>query len=210
MAHPHTPPDDVDWADVSPAGVFKWLSRVLRLVDQHLAGSGEGGDATELRRATHKAIKGVTADFEAFKYNTALAKLMTLTNETSAALRERGVRGPGVAEALEGLAVMLWPIAPHVADECWARLGHERLLYWASWPTFDPVLVAEETKQIPVQVDGKLRDTTLLPVGASQEDAEAAARGLENVARHLEGREVVKVVWVPDRLLNLVTRRHLG
>ena len=214
--------DDIDWADVSPSGVFKWLARVMRLVDAHVASQGstpedaaqaeaaaEPADpaaAEALRKVTHKTIKGVTADFEAFKYNTSLAKLMTLTNEASAALREQRVSGPPVAEALEALAVMLWPIAPHSADECWSRLGHGRSLYHAPWPTFDPDLVAEEYKRIPVQVDGKLRETTELPVGATQDDAEAAARALPNVARHLEGRELTKVVWVPDRLLNFVTK----
>jgi leucyl-tRNA synthetase len=227
--------DDVDWADVSPAGVFKWLSRLVRLVDEHVSSPSNGSTAVSspsngstaaparsngstavsspsngsddaLRRSTHKTIRGVSEDFEAFKYNTALAKLMSLTNETSAALRERGARGPAVQEALETIAVMLWPVAPHVAEECWSRLGGERSLYWAEWPTHDPALVVDETKKIPVQVDGKLRDTTELAVGASQADAEVAGRALPNVARHLEDRAVVKVVWVPDRLLNFVTK----
>ena len=207
--------DDVDWADVSPAGVFKWLSRLVRLVDEHAGAPATGATADEsaaqeLTRATHKAIKATTDDYDAFKYNTALAKLMSLTNATSAAVREHGVRGAVVVEALEAIAVMLWPIAPHVAEECWARLGHERSIYWASWPSFDPALIVEDTKRIPVQVDGKLRETTELPVGASQADAEAAARELPNVARHLDDREVVKVVWVPDRLLNFVTRPARG
>ena len=202
--------DDVDWADVSPAGVFKWLSRLVRLVDEHTAppaGGDAGGDeALALRRSTHKTIRGCTDDYEAFKYNTALAKLMTLTNEASAALRERGVQGTPVQEALEAVAVMLWPIAPHVAEEVWSRLGHDTTLHHAHWPTYEAHLVVEDTLRIPVQVDGKLRDTTELPAGASEADAVDTGRALANVARHLEGREVVKVVWVPDRLLNFVTR----
>jgi len=75
-----------------------------------------------------------------------------------------------------------------------------------SWPTFEAHLTVEDRKRIPVQVDGKVRDTTELPTGASQVDAVEAARDLANVARHLEGRELVKVIWVPDRLLNFVTR----
>ncbi|HEY8339266.1 MAG TPA: class I tRNA ligase family protein, partial [Egibacteraceae bacterium] len=199
--------DDIDWADVSPAGVYRWLSRLARLVDEHVdAGSEPAGDGGALRVLTHKTIKGVTEDFEAFKYNTAIAKLMTLANEASAAMREHGLRGPVLQEALGALLLMLAPIAPHIAEELWHRLGHDESIHVQSWPTYDEALTVDATKRIPVQVDGKVRDTTDLPVGVSAEDAEAAARQLPNVARHLEGREVVKVVWVPDRLLNFVTR----
>jgi leucyl-tRNA synthetase len=205
--------DDIDWADVSPAGMFKWLSRLARLVDAHVSAAADADAATgaadavaALRRATHSAIKGTTADFAAYKYNTAIAKLMTLTNETSSAVREQGVRGPAVQEALESIQILLSPIAPFLTEELWHRLGHEQSVHHQSWPSFDESLLVEATRTIPVQVDGKVRDTTELPVGADRDAAEAAGRALDNVARHLEGRMVVKVVWVPDRLLNFVTR----
>ncbi|MEX0658271.1 MAG: leucine--tRNA ligase [Egibacteraceae bacterium] len=205
--------DDVDWADVSEAGMFRWLSRLARLVDEMVADQTASNGSTPdspvvvaLRRATHKTIAAVTEDFEAFKYNTAIAKLMTLANEVSAAFRDAGVRGPAVTEALEAIQVMLSPIAPHVTEELWHRLGHDDSVHRQSWPTFEAHLTVEDRKRIPIQVDGKVRDTTELPAGASEADAVAAARELDNVARHLDGREVVKVVWVPDRLLNFVTR----
>ncbi len=198
--------DDVDWADVSEAGVFRWLSRLARLVDEHVEAGGDGQADEELRRATHGAIAGVTSDFVAFKYNTVIAKLMELTNAVSSAFRERGVRGAAVQQALETLSIMLSPIAPHLAEELWHRLGREPFVAAQSWPTFDPALLVEASKQVPVQVNGRLRDTVTLPVGASRADAEQAARESQNVTRHLESREVVKVVWVPDRLVNIVTR----
>ncbi|MBA2528724.1 MAG: leucine--tRNA ligase [Euzebyales bacterium] len=199
--------EDVDWADVSPAGMHRWLSRLCRLVDEHVASeAGEAGDGAALRRATHHTIAAVTGDYDAYKYNTAIAKLMTLANQTSEALRTRGVRGAAVSEALEALLVMLSPIAPHVAEELWHRLGNDGFVSAASWPSYDPALLVEQTRRIPVQVDGKVRDTMVLAVGASREDAESGARELDNVARHLQGRDVVKVVWVPDRLLNFATR----
>ncbi|MGH8910367.1 MAG: leucine--tRNA ligase [Egibacteraceae bacterium] len=199
--------DDLDWADVSPSGVFKWLSRLCRLVEEHLmAGPGDAGDAQDLRRATHRTIEAVTRDFDAFKYNTAIAKLMTLCNETSAAVRGAGVRGRAVQEALEAIQIMLSPIAPHIADELWHRLGHDDFVSEQTWPTYDPALLVEGTRQIPVQIDGRLRDTMLLPTGSSEDQAEATARDLANVARHLGERRVVQVVWIPDRLLNFVTR----
>jgi leucyl-tRNA synthetase len=203
--------DDIDWADVSPAGMSKWLGRLARVTDLHLAtgdptAASDSPAATALRRATHAAIKGCTEDYDGYKYNTAIAKLMTLTNETSAALREHGVSGDVVQEALEALQVMLSPICPHLAEELWHRLGHDDSVHRQDWPTHDPALLVEATKTVPVQVDGKVRDTVALPAGADQGAAEAAGRELANVARHLEGRAVVKVVWVPDRLLNFVTR----
>jgi len=199
--------DDVDWADVSTAGMFKWLSRLIRLADEAAANAAvEAGDPAPLRKATHKAIASVTEDYEQFKYNTAIAKLMTLANETSSALREQAVTGSVVREALEALAIMLSPIAPHVAEEVWHRFGHEGFVASAAWPTFDASLLVEDTKKVPVQVDGKVRATVLVATGAAQEAAEALARAEENIQRALDGREVVKVIWVPDRMLNLVTR----
>jgi leucyl-tRNA synthetase len=198
--------DDVDWAAVSPSGVHKWLRRLCRLVDDHVAsGLAHAGDGESLRRATHRTIAAVERDYEAFKYNTAIAKLMSLSNAVAAAWRG-GVRGVAVQEALEVVCVMLSPIAPHVTEELWHRLSHAASVHTATWPTFDEALVAEDVKEIPVQVDGKLRDTMRLAVGASRDDAEDAARALDGVARHLEDREVVNVIWVPDRLLNFVTR----
>jgi leucyl-tRNA synthetase len=203
--------DDVDWAEVSTTGMHKWLARLTRLVDEHVAaGPAERADgargAPDLRRATHKTIAAVTDDFDAYKYNTAIAKLMALANEVSAAFRDRGVRGAAVQEALEALQVMLSPIAPCVSEELWQRLGGDGSVHHATWPHHDPALVVDDSRTIPVQVDGKVRDQTELAVGSSQAEAERAARGLANVARHLQGRTVVKVIWVPDRLLNFVTK----
>ena len=202
--------DDLDWAFLSPSGVFKWLSRLCRLVDAHVVAEpgdgGDAGDAEALRRVTHKTIAAVTEDFDAFKYNTAIAKLMTLSNETSSAVREAGVRDQAVQEALESLQIMLSPIAPHVAEELWHRLGHDDPVSEQTWPTYDPALLVEAIRRIPVQVDGKLRDTMLLAPGSPSAQAEQAARSLPKVARYLADRTIVKVVWVPDRLLNFVTR----
>jgi leucyl-tRNA synthetase len=197
--------EDVDWADVSTAGMFKWLARLCRLADKVAAGADDEGNETELRRAQHKTIAAVTDDYDRFKYNTVLAKLMSLTNAVSARVQD-GSTGPAVRDSLTTIAMLMSPIAPHVAEELWHRLGNEGFVAAGTWPEADPALLVEDTKKIPVQVDGKVRETMLLAVGASKDDAEAAGRALDNVARHLDGRETVKVVWVPDRLLNFVTR----
>ena len=199
--------DDVDWADVSTSGMFKWLSRLCRVVDEHVArgGDAEGDAAGDLRRATHRTIAGVTEDYERHKYNTALAKLMSLTNATTAAI-SAGERGPAVTAAVEALLVMLSPIAPHVSEELWHRLGHEPFVASASWPTFDPAMLVEDIKRIAVQVNGRMRDTIDVPTGTDQAHAEKLALEQDNVARHIGDKQVVKVIWVPDRLLNFVVK----
>ncbi|QBI21881.1 leucine--tRNA ligase [Egibacter rhizosphaerae] len=200
--------DDIDWADVSTSGMHKWLGRFLRLVDDHVVGRDEtdasGDDA--LRRATHRAIAAVGEDFEGFKYNTALAKLMALTNEVGAAVRERGASGQDVEDALAATAIMLSPIAPHVAEEAWHRLGRDGFVAEAGWPSHDPALLVEETVDVPVQVDGKVRGTMTVGTASDEETAVTTARELDNVARHLAEREIVKTIWVPDRMLNFVTK----
>jgi leucyl-tRNA synthetase len=130
---------------------------------------------------------------------------MELSNAVRATLQAGG-RGPAVAEALTALATMLSPICPHVAEELWHRLGHEGLVAAVTWPTYDEALLVEATKRIVVQVDGRVRDTVVVPAGTAQDEVEAQGRSLDNVARHLDGRDLVKVVWLPDRLLNFVTR----
>ncbi|MDQ3530010.1 MAG: leucine--tRNA ligase [Actinomycetota bacterium] len=200
--------EDIDWADVSAAGMHKWLTRLLRLVADHLAEPDEAGDSDALRTETHRKIAAVTADFDAYKYNTALAKLMELSNAVRATLQAGG-RGPAVAEALTALATMLSPICPHVAEELWHRLGQEGLVAAATWPTYDEALLVEATKRIVVQVDGRVRDIVVVPAGTARDQVEAQGRSRQNVERHLDGRDVVKVVWVPDRLLNFVTRARV-
>ena len=130
---------------------------------------------------------------------------MALTNSTTAAVGA-GEHGPAVTAALESLLVMLSPIAPHVAEELWHRLGHEPFVASAQWPTFDPALLVEDTKRIAVQVNGKMRDTIDVATGIDQAQAEKIALERDNVARHVADLEVVKVIWVPDRLLNFVVR----
>ena len=208
--------DDVDWADVSPAGMHRWFSRLCRMVDEHVGATVDGGagsdadpdgHAAALRRATHRAIAGASDDYDAFKYNTAIAKLMELANATSKALREQGVRGAAVQDALEAIAVMLSPIAPHVAEECWHRLGHEDSVCVRAWPSFDASLLVADSLTIPVQVNGKVRGEIALAPGASETDALAAAHAEPNVAKHLDGAEVVKVIWRADRMLALVAKQ---
>jgi hypothetical protein len=156
------PEDDIDWADVSPAGMHKWLSRVWRITLEHLqdgAGQESGDAADDLRRATHVRIAAISDDYDARKYNVAIAKLMELTNAIVDA-RRAGVGGAPVTEALESLLLMLAPICPFITEELWGRMGHDGSVHEQSWPTADPALLVVD------EVDMVSRSTARSGVGS--------------------------------------------
>jgi len=209
MLFASAPEDDIDWADVSPTGMHKWLSRVWRLtlaqIDREASGSATDGPALEdLRKAVAAAVIGASEDYDARKYNTAIAKLMTLTNAILDATRD-GSGGPVAREALETLLTLLAPICPFITEELWHRLGHDGSVHDVAWPTADASLLIEDEVEIVVQVNGKVRGRITAPAGASQDDVHAAAAADAAVAEHLTG-DLVKVIHVPDKLINLVVK----
>jgi leucyl-tRNA synthetase len=107
---------------------------------------------------------------------------------------------------MEGLVLLLSPLAPHIAEELWQHLGHEESLAYEPWPTFDPAAVREDTIEIPVQIKGKLRGRVMVPAGASEDEIEQAARGEPRIAELLAGQSVVKVIVVKGRMVNFVTK----
>jgi leucyl-tRNA synthetase len=193
---------DVDWADVSPQGVYRWLSRVWRVGLENASRAGTPSGESALRRATHRTIRDATDDLERFRFNTAIAKLMTLTNEIYDNLGESDA---DVGEAIRALVRMLAPMAPFVAEELWQRLGGEGAVLFAGWPEAEDQLVQVETVTMVVQVNGKVRDKIEVRAGVTEEQMEETARA--SAARaHLDGRDVVKVVIVPPKLINFVVR----
>jgi leucyl-tRNA synthetase len=192
--------EDVDWMHVSPEGVHGWLRRVWRAVHEAVVGSG--GDSKELRHSTHRAIRGVSDDIERFRFNTAIAKLMQLTNEIRHALD----RGEPAKDACTALVQLLAPFAPFIAEELWRGvLGHDDSVHMSAWPLFDPELARDERVTLVVQVDGKVRDKIEVPFDASEEQCKEAALASPKVDRALDGREVVRFVIVPPKIVNLVT-----
>jgi leucyl-tRNA synthetase len=189
-----------DYRDEGIHGPFGFLNRlwdaVLTAVDRDHEGPRPD---PEVERKLHQTIQQVTGQVPELQYNTAIAALMEYLNQVRA-----GGRTPCRAE-VEPLIPMVAPFAPHIAEELWSRLGHvDSVFEGGNWPEFDPEKARHVSVTMAVQVSGKLRGTILGPVGMSQERAEALAREEENVARHLEGKEIRKVVFVPDRLLNFV------
>ena len=194
---------DVDWADVSPQGTYRWLSRVWRIVLEHAARRGDPSGTSELRRATHRAIDGVTHDLDRFRFNTAIAKLMTLTNEIAVA---RGASDADLAEAVSALARMLNPMAPFISQELWTRLGNEGFVQHADWPAADPMLIKVDHVTMIVQVLGKVRDKIDVPADIGEDEMKERALASDKVRAHIDGREIVKTVVVPPKLVNLVVR----
>ncbi|HEX9712748.1 MAG TPA: leucine--tRNA ligase [Actinomycetota bacterium] len=196
---------DVDWADVSPQGLFRWLSRVWRFTVENASrmGAGEASGESALRQATHRAIQGVTEDHERFRFNTAIAKLMTLSNQIGENL---GAPDEEVAEAIDALLRMLAPVCPFITEELWHRLGRDGSILKASWPAYDPALTKAETVTMVVQVSGKVRDRIEVPADIGEARMRELADASENVRKHIEGKEAVKVVVVPPKLVNIVVR----
>ncbi len=189
-----------DFRDRGIAGPERFLYRLWDSVTA-AAASGDGGvePDTDVEKALHRTIKRVTEDFDSLAYNTAIAALMEYVN----ALRAEA-RSPTLAE-VRPLVIMLSPLAPHIAEELWERMGEEPSLFdTARWPSYDPALLEEAEVDIPVQVNGKLRATVRVGRGASQEVVQEAALRDENVRRHVESGDIRKVIHVPDRLINLV------
>jgi leucyl-tRNA synthetase len=199
--------DDIDWKLIASddpnkrPGAHAWLGRVFNAMDD-----AAGRDAPEpeaLRRATARAVKGVTEDVERFRFNTAISKLQVLTNEMRSTLDAGG----GAREAARALALMLAPFAPFAAEELWRELlGNPTSVHLQSWPTFDPALVVEDTVTLVIQVNGKVRDRVEVPAGADDATVLELARASENARRAIgEGRVVKEIVRAP-KLVNLVAQ----
>jgi leucyl-tRNA synthetase len=190
------------WDTRGVGGVRRFLNRVWRVAIDDRTGEvnaqirDEGG-TKELERALHKTIKKVTEDTEGMRFNTAVSAMMELTNEMS---RQDVVP----VAALESLLILLSPYAPHISEEIWNRLGHEGSITTVGWPQFDEALTKADTIIVPVQVNGKVRAKIEVPADADKEAVLAAARTDEKVLAHLEGKELVREIYVPGRIVNLV------
>jgi leucyl-tRNA synthetase len=186
-----------DYRDEGIQGPFGFLHRLWDTVTS--AAQVERDPDPVVERKLHQAIRQLSEQLPALQYNTAIAALMEFLNLARAGGR-RACR-----EEVEPIVPLVAPFAPHIAEELWERLGHtESIFDRANWPAFDPEKAAEETIKIAVQVNGKLRGTVEVPAGTGQDAVEAMARAQDNVLRHLEGKEVRRVIFVPDRLLSMV------
>ncbi len=158
-----------------------------------------------LRRATHTTIAAVTDDYEAFRFNTAIAKLMELTNAIIRAREAGQAGGQAYTDAVDTLLVLLAPVTPHIAEELWERRGHAYSVHQQLWRVADPALAASDTIELPVQVDGKVRDRLVVTIDTPAEEIERMALASDHVQRYLSGRAPMRVIQVPGKLVNVVT-----
>jgi len=150
-------------------------------------------------RVLHQTIQSVTEDIQKLSFNTAIARMMEFTNYfTSAIERPR--------EAMEKFVLLLSPFAPHVAEELWQSLGHSQSLAYEPWPKFDASLAKEDSIEVPVQINGKVRSKITVPADADAATLEAAARADERVLEVVDGKPIAKVIVVPGRLVNIVVK----
>ncbi|MCR4279851.1 MAG: leucine--tRNA ligase [Candidatus Komeilibacteria bacterium] len=181
--------DAKPWDEKGIVGLRRFLEKVYRLAPTT-------GD--ENQKALHKVIKKVTADIENFKFNTAIAAMMTYLND---------VGGKISASALEKFIIILSPFAPHLAEEIWEKLGHDQSIFLADWPEYDPRLVAEEEIQLVVQVNGRVRDKIMMTRGTAEASVEAVVMDLPKVKPFVDGAEIQRIIHVPDKLINIVTKK---
>jgi leucyl-tRNA synthetase len=207
------PPDrDLDWQQEGVSGINRFLGRVYRFVTRNAARAGSGAlneaDRNGLRKL-HQTIRKVTNDFDSrWHFNTSIAALMELVNELYQL--EAGLSPASIREICEAVVLLIAPFAPYTAQELWGELGHTGPAFRHPWPGFDPELAKEDLAEIPVQVNGKLRGHIQVPFGTSGAEMERIALASEKVQPFISGnqagKQIVKVIVVPDRLVNIVVK----
>jgi leucyl-tRNA synthetase len=185
------PETELEWDQRGLEGAFKFLNRVWRIQD-NLKNKADD----PLRRALHRTIKKVSGDFGEFKFNTAIAGIMELTNVVYQSGADR--------EVFEALLVMLSPIVPHFSEELWQALGHQESIFKSAWPEYDPGLLVEENVEMVVQVNGKVRSKITVARDIPEEKLKELAEKDEKLAPWIQGRIPRKIIIVPRKLVNIV------
>ena len=212
------PPDrDLDWQDSGIEGIQRFLGRVYRFVARNARPSAETSSATPLapearaiQRKLHQTIKRVSDDFQGrWHFNTCISAIMELVNVlygAEEAIAQNAVPRAFLDEVQRDLALLLAPFAPYLSHELWEMLGEKGSLLKAPWPRYDPALAKEEEIEIPVQVNGKLRGKVVVPAGSAEEFVVEQALAEEKVKSAIAGKQIVKKICVPGKLLNIVVR----
>jgi leucyl-tRNA synthetase len=199
------PEKDVDWLDAGVEGQYRFLGRVYRFATRNAErrdGAPTEADKKALRKL-HQVIRKVTSDFETrWHFNTSIASIMELVNELYAL--EADLSGAALGAILEKLTLLLAPFAPYLAQEMWDELGRAGPVFRQPWPKYDPELAQEEEAEIPVQINGKLRGRIRIPFGATKELTEQRALADDKIQQFLEGKQIVKIIVIPDKLINIV------
>ncbi len=215
------PEKDLEWSEQGIEGSARFLNRVFRLVDKYgarlknvsleVGGSSDGSPTVKeklLVRRLHQTLKRVTEDFDTrWHFNTSIALIMELVNELMAQEPlDRDISPAALKGVFEGLVLMLSPMAPHIAEELWAMLGNSDGIYTQKWPRYSAELAREEQIEIPVQINGKVRARIMVEAGLSEDKLKQQAMNDPHLASLVAGKQIVKVVVVPNKLVNIVVR----
>jgi leucyl-tRNA synthetase len=201
------PEKEMDWTDTGANGAYGFLSRVYRFVTRNIGqGVASPGEADrKILRKLHQTLQKITEDFESrWHFNTSIAALMGLMNDLTDA--EKQISAPVMADILEKITLMLEPFAPYLAEELWEEQGRTGPVFKHGWPVYDPALAREDEAEVVIQVNGKLRGRIFVAFGTPSESLERLALGDAKVQALLDGKQVVKVIVVPDKLVNIVVR----
>ena len=203
------PPErDVDWIDAGVEGIYRFLGRIYRFATRNLPvaeGAGDGSADAKVLGKLHRTLKKITEDFDSrWHFNTSIAAIMELVNEMY--LEEPRMSPAAMEQALRILTLMLAPFAPYLAQELWEEQGGEGPVFKQPWPDYDPDLSRESEVEIVVQVNGKVRARMVVAAGTDSQGLISLAKDDEKIQVLLEGKTVVKVIAVPDKLINLVVK----
>ncbi len=199
-----------NWSDTGLNGMSRWLNRVWEMCVRNPADLDrtpvDEEAARGMTRVVHKTIRRVTEDLEKFKFNTALAALMECSNAMSRAWDAGAIGSDAWSDAVEKLLLLMAPMAPHVSEELWEYTGRDFSIHDHLLPEWDPDLATDEVVTLVVQVNGRLRDRLEVPASITEAEAKAAAASSERVSAHVQGKQVVRVVYVPGKLVNVVAK----
>ncbi len=200
------------WSDDGIRSVARFIDRVERFVDRVTELKIEGGGHNEMGRAEqdlnfvlHNVIKGISEDADKFQFNTVVSRLMELTNALYRYDNQQTEKNVAfLAAVVNDLIRLMAPFAPHFSEEMWERLGNSYSVFHEAWPTFDPAALVRDVIEMPVQVNGRLRDKIEVAADASEEEIREIALAAEKVVPYLEGVAVRKVIIIPKRVVNIV------
>ena len=194
------------WQSNQLMGVVRFRDKVFSLAASAASLSNKRPEGA-LLRDTHRIIKKVTGDIERLAFNTVISNLMIYCNTLTSELKGKNSDSSTTAlpkQTVETLVLLLSPIAPHVAEECWSLLGHSKSLAYHPWPTYDEELCADATKPLTIQVNGKVRATIEVGAGITEEEAIAAALELPKIAKFTDSATIKKTIYVAGKVLNIV------
>jgi leucyl-tRNA synthetase len=195
-----SPPErDLEWSDAGVDGCFRYLSKLYKAVSS-VEENAKSGENLEAMRLIHQTIDKVTYDLKNFHLNKAVARIRELTNF----LMEKDLPRNVLREGYEVALKLLNPIVPHITEELWQKLGNEKELVDSSWPVANPDLLVNDVVVVAVQLNGKMRGTIEVPANSNQEQVELVAKQLPNVSQQIDGKEVKRVIYVPNKIINII------